>query len=41
MDNKISYNNHLKSICRKAGQTLSALLRISFNLNIRQKEISR
>ena len=40
MDNKINYNNHLKSICRKAGQTLSALLRISFNLNIRQKEIS-
>ena len=33
----INFNNHIKSICRKAGQKLSALLSISSNLNMRQK----
>ena len=33
----LNFNNHIKSICRKAGQQLSALLRISSNLNMTQK----
>ena len=39
IDNSLNFNNHIKSICRKAGQKLSALLRISSNLNMRQKEL--
>ena len=39
IDNNLNFNNHLKSICRKAGQKLSAFLRISTNLNMKQKEI--
>ena len=37
IDNNLNFNNHIKSICWKAGQKLSALLRISSNLNMRQK----
>ena len=37
--NSLNFNNHIKSICRKAGQKLSALLRISSNLNMRPKEL--
>ena len=33
----IKINSHMKSICKKAGQKLSALLRISSNLSMRQK----
>ena len=39
IDNNLNFNNHIKSICRKAGQKLSALLRISSNLNMKQKKI--
>ena len=38
IDNYLSFNNHIKSICKKAGQKLSALLRVSSNLNMRQKK---
>ena len=37
IDNKLNFNNHIKSICRKSGQKLCALLRISLNFNMRQK----
>ena len=37
--NNLNFNNHIKSICRKAGQKLSALLRISSNLNMKQKTL--
>ena len=37
IDNNLNFNNHIKSICRKAGQKLSALLRISSNLSMKQK----
>ena len=37
IDKNLNFNNHIKSICRKAGQKLSALLRISSNLNMKQK----
>ena len=37
IDNNLSFNNHIKSIYRKAGQKLSTMLRISSNLNVRQK----
>ena len=33
IDNNLNFNNQIKSICRKADQKLSALLRISSNLN--------
>ena len=39
IDKNLNFNNHIKSICRKAGQKLSALLRISSNLNMKQKKI--
>ena len=29
IDNKLAYDSHIKSICRKAGQKLGALLRIT------------
>ena len=35
----LNFNNHIKSICRKAGQKLSNLLRISSNLNMKQKKL--
>ena len=37
IDNNLNFNKHIKSVCRKAGQKLSALLRISTNLNMKQK----
>ena len=37
IDNNLNFNNHLKSICRKASQKLNALLKISSNLDVRQK----
>ena len=39
IDNNLNFNNHIKSICREAGQTLSALLRISSNIIMRQKKL--
>ena len=33
-DNKLTFGSHIKSICRKAGQKLSALSRISPYLEI-------
>ena len=39
IDNKLNFNNHIKSICREAGQKLSALLRISSNIIMRQKKL--
>ena len=39
IDNNLSFNNHIKSICRKAGENLSALLRKSSNLSMKQKKI--
>ena len=39
IDKNLNFNNHVKSICRKAGQKLSALLRISSNLNMKQKKL--
>ena len=37
IDKNLNFNNHIKPICRKAGQKLSALLIISSNLNMKQK----
>ena len=37
INNKLNFNNHIKSICRKASQKLSALPRISSNLNMKKK----
>ena len=39
IDNNLNFINHMKSICRKAGQKLNALLRISSNLNMKQKKL--
>ena len=39
IDNNLNFNNHINLISRKAGQKLSALLRISSNLNMKQKKI--
>ena len=36
IDNNLNFNNHIKSICRKAGQKLS---RISSNLNMKQEKL--
>ena len=36
IDNNLNFNRHIKSFCRKAGQKLSVLLRISSNLNMNQ-----
>ena len=35
IDNNLNFNNHIKSICMKAGEMLIALLRISSNLNMK------
>ena len=37
IDKNLNFNNHIKSICRKAGQKLSALLRTCSNPNIRRE----
>ena len=37
IDNNLNFNNHIKPICRKAGQKSSALLKISSNLSMKQK----
>ena len=39
IDKNLNSNNHIKSICRKAGQKLRALLIISSNLNMKQKKL--
>ena len=39
IDKNLNFNNHIKLICRKAGQELSAFLRISSNLNMKQKKL--
>ena len=39
IDNNLNFNNHINLISRKAGQKLSALLRISSNLNKKQKKL--
>ena len=39
IDNKITFDSHIKSICRKAGQKLSALSRISPYLKTDKKEL--
>ena len=38
IDKNLNFNNHIKLICRKVGQKLSALLRISSNLSMKQKK---
>ena len=37
IENNLNFNNHIKSICRKVGQKLSTILRISSNLNMGPK----
>ena len=39
IDNKLSFDNHVKKICRKASQKTCALSRISNYLDSKQKEI--
>ena len=39
IDKNLNFNNHIKSVCRKAGRKLSALLRISSNLNMKQEKL--
>ena len=39
--NNLNFNNHIKSICWKAAQKLSALLRIPANLSIKQKQLNK
>ena len=39
VDNNLNFNNHIKSICWKAGQKLSALLRIPSNLSMKRKKL--
>ena len=39
IDNNLNFNNHINLISRKAGQKLSAPLRISSNLNMKQKKL--
>ena len=39
IDNNLKFNNHIKSICRKACQKLSVLLKISSNLSIKQTKL--
>ena len=38
-DKNLNFNSHIMSICRKEGQKLTALLRISSNLNMKQKRL--
>ena len=39
IDKNLNFNIHIKSTCRKAGQKLSAILRISSNLNMKQEKL--
>ena len=39
IDNKLTFDSHIKSICRKVGQKLGALLRITNYLNSSQKKL--
>ena len=39
IDNKLAFDSHIKNICRKAGQKLGALLRITNYLNSGQKSL--
>ena len=39
IDNKLSFDNHVKKICRKASKKTCALSRISNYLDSKQKEI--
>ena len=39
IDNNLNFNNHTKSVCRKTGQKLGALLKISSNLSIKHKKL--
>ena len=39
IDKNLNFSNHIKSICRKAGQKLSTLVRISSSLNMKQKKL--
>ena len=39
IDNKLNFNNHIKSICRKSGQKLSTSLRIFSKLSMKRKII--
>ena len=39
IDNKLSFDNHVKKICRKVSQKTCALERISNHLDSKQKEV--
>ena len=39
IDNKLTFNSHVKGICRKPGQKLGALSRIANYLNSSQKKL--
>ena len=39
IDNKLTFHSHIKNICRKAGQRLGALLRITIYRNSSQKKV--
>ena len=39
IDNNLTFDSHIKNICRKAGQKLGALLRITDYLNSSQKKL--
>ena len=39
IDNKLTFDSHIKNICRKVGQKLGALLRITNYLNSSQKKL--
>ena len=39
IDNKLTFDSHIKSMCRKAGQKLSAVSRISPYLETDKKEL--
>ena len=39
IDNKLTFDSHIKNICRKASQKLCALLRITNYLNSSQKSL--
>ena len=39
IDRKLTFHQHIKSICRKAGQKLSALIRLSPCLDTKKRRI--
>ena len=39
IDRNLNFKGHIKNICRKAGQKLSALLRISLHINTDKKTL--